>query len=212
MASSEVDRGDYVDARTIPLETEAPVEDRSDGLLLVDNGVTRFPPPKNVFDKGARRTDNNLFWSSTLLLNYTFGTTILNTGQVFSRNGILAATLLYIIAGRCTHVHAGFVSSVYIGSCSFQAMLHRWLGISGIHYQAVTAVERRLFTGRGARNELYSRQRTCPRLETTLTIKWPYSRCEDQCGPKPDHVDQPVSACDLGVGFSGIDGECGEYG
>lgn len=132
MAASEVDRGDYVDARAIPFKTEAPVEDRSDGLLLVDSGVTRFPPPENVFDKGARRTDNNLFWSSTLLLNYTFGITILNTGQVFNKSGILAATFLYIIAGRCAHVHGGFVSSVYSGSCSLQYMLHKWVRISGI--------------------------------------------------------------------------------
>lgn len=91
---------------------------------LEDNGgvgVRRFPPPQTVFDKGARRADNNLFWSSTQLVNYIMGSTILNTGQVFSRSGILAATLLYMITGRCARaLFREFMVSVHVfcGACS----------------------------------------------------------------------------------------------
>lgn len=91
---------DYLDPRTA-LETEVPGGDRFNGLLLVDTAVAWFPTPKSAFDRGARRTDNNRFWAAVHLLNFTFGSTILNTGQVFSRSGIVAASFLYMIAGGC---------------------------------------------------------------------------------------------------------------
>lgn len=75
------------------------VEDKYNGLLLVENSVARFPSPKNAFDRGARRTDNSRFWTTVQLLNFTFGSSLLNTGQVFSKSGIMAATPLYIVAG-----------------------------------------------------------------------------------------------------------------
>lgn len=46
----------------------------------------------------------------------------------------------------------------------------------------------RCFTGRGACDDIYYRLGICPSPEILPIIDWPYSHCEDQCPPQPNHI------------------------
>lgn len=57
-----------------------------------------------IFGKGSRRMDNSRLVTIFLVLNYMIGSGILNTPQTFRDSGLIATTLLYMLACECTSV------------------------------------------------------------------------------------------------------------
>lgn len=72
---------------------------RENGRLLTVN--TKHLDSDGLFTRGSRRIDNSRRWTVVQLLNYMIGSGILNSPQIFSKSGVAAATVTYLIVGGC---------------------------------------------------------------------------------------------------------------
>ncbi|CAM9489938.1 unnamed protein product, partial [Sphacelaria rigidula] len=93
------------------------------------------------FERGSRRTDNGRWVTVLLVLNYMIGSGILNTPQTFRDSGVVASTVLYIVA--CCAVYLGAVALILAAEATsageagtleeleFSALAKRTLGSHG---------------------------------------------------------------------------------
>lgn len=91
--------------------------DRGGNLLSNMNSVL-LPTPGNIFDRGARRVDNNRLWTIMQTLNFMIGSGILNTAQIFMESGVVAATVMYIIAGGFEAAHLSPCAGLFGRDCT----------------------------------------------------------------------------------------------